>query len=466
MLTYDLSRRGKRTLYEFLYECMKKDILQGRLTSGEKLPSKRALAEHLKTSIKTVENAYAQLQLEGYITSQEKRGYFVAYIPEEKRSQEPAYASFVTKYKEEEYLADFTANNINYTKFPFSQWAKVMRETLTDYDTSLLKIIPFNGVEKLRVEIAEYLYRYRGMEVSPDHIIIGAGTEYLYSRLLQLLGRDASYAIENPGYQKIAKIYDDYHVPWTHVDIDGQGMSVEGLRLTDANVVHVSPGHHYPIGLVMPVGRRQELLNWAYEEPERYIIEDDYDCEFRIVGRPIPSLQSMDFSHRVIYMNTFSKTLVPSIRVSYMVLPEKLMDKYISTMNFYACTVSGFEQYALASFLEKGYFERHIRRMITYYRQQREKIQKVFRESALKGISTIVEADAGTHFLLDVDTDLSDTEIKKAAKERGILINCLSEYCFENRDKYRGMLIINYSDLGEEQLHDAVKALEEIFLTK
>ena len=239
---------------------------------------------------------------------------------------------------------------------------------------------------------------------------------------------------------------------------------MEALQRTDANVVHVSPGHHYPIGLVMPVGRRQELLNWAYEETERYIIEDDFDCEFRIAGRPIPSLQSMDVSHRVIYLNTFSKTLVPSIRVSYMVLPEKLMERYLSTMNFYACTVSGFEQYALAAFLEKGYFERHIRRMVTYYRQQREKIQKMFRESRLRDISSIIEADAGTHFLLKVETELNDIEIKWAAKERGILLNCLSEYCFEHKEKYRGMLIINYSDLEEEQLHRAVEALEEIFL--
>lgn len=464
MLTYDLEKRGKRTMYEFLYESMKEDILSGRIAGGDKLPSKRALAEHLKISIKTVENAYAQLQLEGYITSEEKRGYFVNRLAGDKKGQGPTYASFVTKYKEEEYLADFTANNINYEKFPFSQWAKVMRETLTDYDTSLLKTVPFNGVEKLRVEIAEYLYRYRGMEVSPDHIIIGAGTEYLYSRLLQLLGKDARYAIENPGFRKIAKIYDAYGAPWTYIDIDSHGMDVEALRRTDANVVHVSPGHHYPIGLVMPVGRRQELLNWAYEEPERYIIEDDFDCEFRISGRPIPSLQSMDVSHRVIYMNTFSKTLVPSIRVSYMVLPERLMERYVSTMNFYACTVSGFEQYALANFLEKGYFERHIRRMVNYYRQQREKILKIFQESRLSEISTIVEADAGTHFILQMETELNDIEIKWAAKERGILLNCLSEYCFENREKYSKMLIINYSDLSKEQLHEAVEELEEIFM--
>lgn len=463
MLTYDLSKRGKRTMYEFLYENMKEDILQGRLTGGEKLPSKRALAEHLRVSVKTIENTYDQLLLEGYIRSEEKRGYYVNKIGKMSPVR-PIYESFVTKYQEEKYLADFTANNVNYDKFPFATWAKVMRETLTDYDTTLLRTVPFNGVEELRVEIAEHLYRYRGMQVSPDHIIIGAGTEYLYSRLLQLLGEEARYAVENPGYQKIAKLYEANRSKWTYIDIDEQGMSVERLKNTDANVIHVSPEHHYPMGLVMPVTRRQELLAWAAEEVGRYIIEDDFDCEFRMVGRPIPSMQSMDRSHRVIYMNTFSKTMVPSIRVSYMVLPEKLMEKYLSTMNFYSCTVSGFEQYALAAFMQKGYFERHIRRMINYYRQQREIIKKILKESSLYQKGKILEADAGTHFLLKLDTRLSDVEIKWAARERGVLLNCMSEFCFANKEKYRGIIIINYSDMEEEKLKKAIAELEDIFV--
>ena len=161
MLTYDLTARGRKTMYEYLYEAMKADILSGRLTAGEKLPSKRAFAEHLQVSVKTVENTYEQLLLEGYIRSEEKRGYFVNRL-EVKNVSAPAYASFVTRFREEEYLADLTANNIQYDKFPFATWAKIMRQTLTDYDTSLLKTVPFNGVEKLRVAIAEHLYRYRG----------------------------------------------------------------------------------------------------------------------------------------------------------------------------------------------------------------------------------------------------------------------------------------------------------------
>lgn len=462
MLTYDLAERGNRTMYEFLYEKIKEDIMQGALKAGEKLPSKRAFAEHMDVSLKTVENAYNQLLLEGYITSAEKKGYFVSRLSKGS-TQATGYVSSYMKSKEEKILADFTAHNINYEKFPFSSWAKVMRETLTDYDTTLLKMVPFNGVEELRIQIAGHLYRYRGMQVSPDRIIIGAGTEYLYGRLLQLLGKDAFYAVENPGYKKISRLYDANGVKWTYIDIDKSGMNVKALSASGANVAHVSPEHHYPVGIVTPITRRQELLAWAAEETGRYIIEDDYDCEFRLVGRTIPSLQSMDTNHRVIYMNNFSKTMVPSLRVSYMVLPEKLMQRYMATMSFYSCSVSGFEQYALARFMEKGYFERHIRRSIHYYRQQRDKILKMFRASSLSKISRIIETGAGTHFLLRVETDLSDVEVKWAAKERGILLQSLSEYCFENQHLYKGFMIINYSDMEEERLKKAILELEELF---
>ena len=463
MLTYNLDDREKKTMYEFLYASIRGDILDGRLKAGEKLPSKRAFAEHLKVSVKTVENAYEQLLLEGYIRAEEKRGYFVNDVKTEKGSKS-SYASFSFQFKEETYLADLTATNIKYDKFPFNTWAKIVRETLTDYDTTLLEVVPFNGAERLREAIAEHLYRFRGMDVSSDHIIVGAGTEYLYSRLLQLLGKDAKFGIENPGYRKITRLYDAAGTDWDYVDIDDKGMQVDELYKKKITAIHVSPEHQVPIGFAMPVSRRQELLNWAAEEKERYIIEDDFDCEFRMVGRPIPSMQSMDHSNRVIYMNTFSKTMVPSLRLAYMVLPERLMERYVSTMNFYSSTVSGIEQYATAKFMEDGYFERHIRRLVNDYRAQKEKICKMFKESPLSAISKIYEDDAGTHFLLHVKTDLSDVEIKWAARQKGILVRMLSEYCFADADKYRDILVIHYSDMDDKVLEQVIKAFEEIFL--
>lgn len=463
MLTYDLTKRGNRSIYEYLYQNIKNDIIRGSLKKGEKLPSKRALSEHLKISIKTVENAYAQLLAEGFIRSVEKRGYYVNLI-----SQTSAVTAglpgVIPKPPKEKYFADFTTNNTCYEKFPFSLWAKVMRETLSDYDTTLVNTKPFYGIEKLRVEIAKYLYRFRGMDVSPEHIVIGAGSEYLYSCIVQLLGSRAVYGVENPGYNNLVRICEGHRVPWEYVDIDESGPIIDQLSQKAVNVIHVSPAHHYPAGIVMPVNRRRELLDWAGEETERYIIEDDYDCEFRCTDIACPTMQSLDCSHRVIYINTFSKTMIPSLRVSYMVLPEKLMESYISTMDFYSCTVSSFEQYALASFLEKGYFERHIRRMAKYYESQRQKVLKIFRESDLCRISSIHEYAAGTYFLLKIDTALSDVEIKWNAKERGIALNCLSEYYYADKQSHSATLIINYSDIKEEELEMAIAELEELFL--
>ena len=465
MLTYSFENIGKESIYEYLYKCIKKDIIEGRLVKGEHLPSKRTLAVNLGISTITVENSYGQLMSEGYIYSVPKKGYYVSDISGVARIKPVKYeVPEITAKKKTGYKSDLSSNRTDPGSFPFATWAKVMRETLTDYNTSLLKTVPFNGVLQLREAIADHLNRYRGMQVSADHIIIGAGTEYLYNRLLQLLGSDVKFGVENPGYRKITKIYDENGVDWDYVNIDDKGMKVDELRRKGINVAHVSPEHHFPIGLVMPVARRQELLNWAAEEPGRYIIEDDFDCEFRMQGKPIPSMQSRDRSHRVIYMNTFSKTMVPSLRIGYMVLPEKLMEKYISTMNFYSCTVSGFEQYAMAAFIEKGYFERHIKRLVNDYRGRREKICRMFRESRLNEISTIYQDDAGTHFLLHVKTSLSDVEIKWAARQKGILINCLSEYCFADEDKYHGILVIHYSDMDEVTLRLVIAAFEEIFL--
>ena len=376
MRAYDFSKRGKLTLYEYLYRCLKEDILEGRITAGEKLPSKRELAGTYGVSVKTVENAYAQLLTEGYVEAEEKRGYFAAKVEHgghgfaAAHSFEAAQGVFSgaglsgeARYAEEKWFADFTSSNTVYEKFPFSQWSKVMRETLSYREEELLRTAPFQGVKELREEIAAYLYRNRGMQVSSDCILIGAGTEYLYGRLLELLPADSIYAAEDPGYRKITKLYEGHGAPFRYVPVDGEGICVGALRESGASVVHVSPGYHFPLGFVMPVGRRQALLAWAREESERYIIEDDYDCELRYFGHPAPAIQSMDINHRVIYFNTFSKMLAPSLRVSYMVLPPKLMDRYVQKMNYYSNTVSSFEQYAVASFLQQGFFERHVNRM-------------------------------------------------------------------------------------------------------
>ena len=317
MLTYELKKSPGVPLYEALYRCIRQDILSGALSPGEKLPSKRALAQTLEVSKITVEAAYNQLLAEGYIRSQEKKGYFVEAV--ERQAQLQIREPRADQLPKQEYLLDLTANGTE--QFPFSVWSRLQREVMLDYGEQLLLPLPNQGIPELRQAIADHLAAFRGMHVDPDNILIGAGTDFLYNLLIQLLGRDKIYAVEEPGYGKIRKIYAAGGVACVSAPMDEQGVIPESLEKAD--VLHCSPTHHFPSGLVTPVSRRMELLNWAKQG--KWIIEDDYDSEFRFDAHPKPALQSLDGAGRVIYMNTFSKSLAPSIRISYMILPEQLM---------------------------------------------------------------------------------------------------------------------------------------------
>ncbi len=461
MLTYSFENRGKQSLYEYLYNCIKHDILSFRLAPDEKLPSKRALAKHLDISTITVETAYGQLMAEGYIYSVPKSGFFVSHIASSERNEalSDTESDLSEAQDNEEFFADFVKNSAANETFPFSVWTRLMRETMSDEAKKVMVSSPSVGILELRKAIADYLYRFRGMRVSADRIIIGAGTEYLYSLIIQLLGRGKRYALEDPGYRKIYHIYKANEVDCVHVPLDGNGVNISMLEKSNADVLHISPSHHFPTGIVTPISRRYELLSWASGSADRYIIEDDYDSEFRLLGKPIPPLQSIDVLEKVIYINTFSKSLTPTIRISYMVLPEALMKKYNEKLSFYSCTVANFEQYTLAAFIRKGYFEKHINRMRNFYRTQRDELMQTIKSHPFYERVTVTEENSGLHFLLSVDTDLSDEELIKRAKENGINISCLSQYYFDKCNSKEHTLIINYSGADRERMKEAVERL-------
>lgn len=479
MLTYDLNNRGDSSIYEYLYRCIKQDILDGILAADSKLPSKRKLAKHHQVSLKTIENAYEQLLTEGYIYSEEKRGYFVSPLETDGGSRQahhqshipfsvygggadsPAAFPHISGPKTAAFFADFTSNQTAAEKFPYDTWSKLVRSVLSQGSSGLLQSIPFEGLYALRVSISKYLYGFRGMQVSPDQIIVGAGAEYLCGQLISLLGRSRVYALEDPGYPKTAQIYRTNGAAYEYIPVDENGLCPDPLHESPASVVHVSPGHHFPTGGVMPVARRQALLDWAEEHAGRYIIEDDYDSEFRFSRRPIPAIQSLRHNHRVIYMNTFSKTLTPAIQIGYMVLPTKLAEHCLSAMSGYACTVSALEQHTLAAFMDNGYFERHIHRMKKYYKARRDCMLDILERSPLYSYVTVEEKDAGSHFLMHLHTSLSDTELKWLARENGVRLDCLSEYYAEDKAKRAHTIIVNYSDLKKT---DFQKALEVLML--
>ena len=450
MLTYELKKAPGVPLYEALYRYIRGDILSGALAPGEKLPSKRALAENLEVSKITVEAAYNQLLSEGYIRSVEKVGYFVEAV--ERNSPAPTVSSLQSA-PEEQPVIDLTGMGTG--RFPFSVWMKLQREVMLDYGEKLLLPMPNQGVWELRQAISDHLAAFRGLNAPPENILIGAGTDFLYNILIQLLGRELVYAVEEPGYGKIRQIYAAGGVACRSAHLDTAGVRPDALG--DARVLHISPSHHFPTGLVTPVSRRSELLAWA-RETDSYIIEDDYDSEFRFDAHPMPAMQSMDRAGRVIYMNSFSKTLAPSIRISYMVLPGELMEQFRRKLGFYSCTVPSFEQYTLARFLSRGHFEKHINRMRKFYRSRRNRVISLLRSCAAADRLTILEQDAGLHFLLKVDTELSDRELTEKLRQWGIRIHSLSDY-YHDRDANTHMLVVNYAQLEEEILEDALQAL-------
>lgn len=461
MLTYDLDRRGKLARYDYLYRCIREDILAGRLTAGEKLPSKRSLASHLQTAVITVQNAYAQLEAEGYLYTREKRGYYVADV--ERHPAAPGHApARSAPQPQRSWLLDLSSGGSGTEDFPFSVWAKLMRRVLSEEGEALLRATPPNGADALRRAIAQHLYRFRGISAAPEQIVVGAGTEYLYNLIVQLLGREAVYGVEDPGYSKAARIYALGGARTSPVLVDEGGVSLRSLEMSGAQILHTSPNHQFPTGAVTPIGRRQSLLRWAEAREGRYIIEDDYDSEFRFTLRPIPTLQSIDRAGRVIYVNTFSRTLAPSLRISYMVLPKSLTERYRAQLGFYSSTVPAMEQHTLARFLDEGYFEAHINRMRKSYRAQRDAVIDTILQSPLGEHCRVSGEDAGLHFLLTIDTKCTDHALRADAEGRGVRLSFLSDFALHPGSAPQHTLVIHYPGIDLGRLRSALSILEAL----
>ena len=463
MLTYEL-HEGKESLYKQLYKYIKNDIISGELAPGTKMPSRRSLAKNLGISTVTVNTTYDQLMDEGYIFAKPKVGYFICEISNMRTTPEKRVVSQEIRMpkQQSDLIYDFSSGKTAAEDFPFSVWAKLSREIMADKKEELLKVSPCGGVRELREAIAAHLSSFRGMVVDPDQIIVGAGTEYLYGLLIKLFGTDKMFCIENPGHKKIRQIYDDSKVRYFLADMDEQGIKTEDLQKGQAEIAHISPTHHFPTGVTMPVGRRYEILSWASEEDGRYIIEDDYDSEFRLRGKPIPSLQSIDDNEKVVYVNTFSKSLTSTIRISYMVLPPHLANRFYETMSFYSCTVSTFEQYTLAAFIAEGYFEKHINRMRLHYGRRREQVISAF-EAVLDPKSYIVhESDSGLHFLLELKTQKTDKELEKQLLSKDIRLAAVTDYDIKNAGKSRHLFIVNYANIDTSKLREKLKILAAV----
>ena len=535
MLTYDLSERGSLPIYEFLTDSIRRDIQNGALKKGERLPSKRSFAANLGVSVITIQNAYAQLSDEGYVESREKSGYFVADIELlnfHTASTESAERLRIDDNKDCMNNADVTTtaaakvkkgnsegiyeNPVNaaaagsddtlqetkaemktyrgFDHFPYTIWSRITRNVLLDQEQYFMRKPESTGVPELRKAIAEHLFSFRGLKVPPDNIIVGAGTEYLYGLAVQIIGRNGMIAVEDPGHTKISSVYESNGVKVIYIPVDDEGLVVSELYRNHAAAVHVSPAHQFPTGAVMPASRRYQLLNWAAEH-QAYVIEDDYDSEFRFSGRPVRTLTEIA-PDRVIYMNTFSKTLSPSVRIAYMVLPDKLMRRFRSRLGFYSSTVSAIDQYTLAEFISKQYYARHLNRMVKSYRNYRKQFLDII-SGCGDGLMRVVSSDCGLHITLkinegadasgahvdngggagavrdyadnkggdrivgaDADNDGGADMIEKCFSAYGISLIPISAYSRRGGSGYRRCYILNYAETDIERFRKACDELK------
>jgi len=445
----------RKPIYVDIYEQFKRLIMEGSYAEHSKLPSKRKLASTLKVSPLTVEAAYQQLIAEGYVYALEKKGYFVSKHVEMILSEPKDEDHFIyPKEEKQDYLYRFDTNVVDTTLFPNATWAKLSREVISESHHEMLNMTPPQGLYELRMEIAKYLDLYRGMHVSPDRIIIGSGSTSLISMIVEILGRHQSYALEKPGFTKIEQLLTANDVNIVHVALDAKGLSVERLKEQRVDVCHVTPSHQYPTGIVMPISRRIELLNWAMEK-HAYIIEDDYDSEFRYQGKPIPALQGLDQNDRVIYMNTFTKSLAPSFRMSYMVLPKHLMSRYQHMSSYHGCTVPTFEQYVLYKFMQGGFFERHINRMRNDYREKLEMVRLL-----IKNVSWLkLHGDeAGLHFMLEITRDVAIEQIYEVLEKHHIAVKTYAKEDLSQIYQHH-CLLIGYSGIPKANITSHFKAI-------
>ena len=475
----DLQGGAKAPLYEKIYEYIKNEIVDGKISKGEKLPSTRLLAKNLSVSRSTVELAYDQLLAEGYIEAEPYRGYFVCDIEAlyqlEQRNHmqeklqagqdwQPGWKTEIkhgagsSKQKE----IDFSPYTIDTQNFPYNVWRKLHKNVLLDDREEILLSGDGQGDHELRMAIADYLHQARGVNCVAEQIIIGAGNEYLELLLAQVLGEKKTVLMDDPTYLQAYRTFSNMGYLVKNIPAEQGSMPIEAVRRENADILYVMPSHQFPLGTVMPLKQRLELLKWASEKEGRYLIEDDHDSEYRYKGKPIPSLQSIDHEEKVIYLGTFSKSIAPSLRISYMVLPQHLLKNYQRYCGFYSTTVSKIQQEVLCGFIRGGYFGRHLNKMRGIYKNKHD-----FLVSELKKrpwVENIAGDNAGLHVLVQVDTQMSEEELCERAAEQGIHLMGISEHYIHKPPVSKPVLLLGYGKPDEKRILEGLNRLEHMIL--
>ncbi len=534
-------------LYEQIYAYIRREIREGKLLENEKLPSTRSLAAYLQVSRSTAQLAYDQLVSEGYLVSRKNRGYFVCGIdnlynlgdmekePRSKTGSVSGYKGTVYmhsagqntagknaadqntagqnivgqnvggragKYRENggkqtaesktfeaqnaesSTVIDFSPRRIDMSYFPYATWKKITKNTLVDARSEMFALGEPCGDHSLRATIAHYLHLSRGVECEPEQIVVGAGNDYLLMLLRHILGEGKTIAMEDPTYLRACRIFHSFGYRIVPVAMDGQGMRADALEESGAQLAYVMPSHQFPTGTVMPIARRAELLGWAGTREDRYLIEDDYDSEFRYRGKPVPCLQASDRFGRVIYIGTFSKSIAPAIRISFMILPWDLMERYQERCRFFSSTVSRIDQSILDEFIREGYFERYLNKMRNIYRGKHDLILQGLQP--FKEKFAITGAGAGLHLLLSAkpgtgeeetlpedgaaaQKDRTEKHLAELAMQKGVRVYPLSENLIPDmplpqKTEHGPTLMLGYAALSPEEITEGLNRLKEAWL--
>lgn len=460
MLMFDINKKINTPIYIQLYENIKKNIINDVMRYNEKLPSKRQLSHYLSVSQTTIEHAYQLLCDEGYIYSKNRSGFYIndiVNLPVTYKSKIPK-AHYI---EEQKYQYSFKLGAIDKTHFPNDLFRKYAKEAFDEQQIDLLDSGHKQGDFNLRKEISYYVFHSRGVNCSPDQIVVGSSTEQLLSIITDIIS-ESKYMIEDPLYKQVRDLLKRKHIPFDFIPVTQNGIDIEQIIKTDSDVVYITPSHQFPTGVIMDLKRRTQLIKWASEQDNRFIIEDDYDSEFRYSGRPIPALQSLDHSDSVIYVSTFSKSISPSLRVAYAVLPKNLIALYHKKTNIEGGTVPRHTQYMLARFMNEGHFERHLNRMRKIYRTKRdiilEQLKKYPETFSISGELT------GMHFILNVHNGLSLEECIRRIEACNIDIKPLSHYRFKQTDE-KPHFVLGFGGINIEDAKTHINSLIEC-LTK
>lgn len=466
----EFDEKSTRPLYLQLYDYIKKEILSNEMNPNEKLPSLRSLAERLNLSITTVNLAYSQLNVEGYIYSKPQSGYYVSNIlhrveeasfnekNEVEKNRETEYSLFPVDVEKRDESSVF---QYDLSCFDFNKWKKCMNKVFTEYPHLLMFESDPQGELALRYEISKYIYRSRGVICNPEQIVIGAGTQQITSHLCLILSKLGinHVAVEEPGYLPVKNMFRDRGFVITPVDVDKEGIEIDRLPSNIRSAVYVSPSNQFPTGAVMPIGKRYQLLDWANHN-NSIIIEDDYDSELRYFGKPVPALQGLDNRQRVVYLGSFSSTLFSSIKISYMVLPERMADIFKDISHGYTQTCSKTEQLTLALFMEHGLYQTNIKKLRNLYSQKLQKVLGSINKYG-RGIIKPTNTSSGINMIINVDSKKSVEQLCNEAKVLGVSATPVSIYADDPTGQQLAALVFYYNQIPINEIQDTIKSLIE-----